>query len=384
MHQNQSRAPGPHPGDLLNDRTERTRSSDPKDHTVAHIDPLRQRIWDHVSHSPSHQPVGLPGRPPRRRRQAHLQLLQRGQPPLPRGRARLLLPLRSLSHPGQRLRHPRPRRPNASRPLRQAPRLPRPRRPALRLRHRPRDLQPDHRQLHRRQDHLRPRRRPLVRLRRLLRHPGHPQHRLQGQGNPALLEGPRLRHPRHRPARRARHPHLACLLAGDFLALLRQHIVHSRAPRLSPASPSASISPGPSPPASSSCSSPSSITSRRTSKTSAGTGSRPAPPSASSAGSLASLILRIYLHYFNNYSVTYGSLGAVIILLTWFYITGLMLLLGAEINSEIAAAAAEKTLKDAGAIPAHATTDHEHPIDCAALPEACPPGQANQPTKLSA
>jgi membrane protein len=58
----------------------------------------------------------------------------------------------------------------------------------------------------------------------------------------------------------------------------------------------------------------------------------------------ASLGLRIYLHFSNNYSVTYGSLGAVIILLTWFYITGLMLLVGAEINSEIEAAAAEKHL----------------------------------------
>jgi membrane protein len=58
----------------------------------------------------------------------------------------------------------------------------------------------------------------------------------------------------------------------------------------------------------------------------------------------ASLGLRLYLHYFNNYSVTYGSLGAVIILLTWFYLTGLMLLIGAEINSEIEAAAAELRL----------------------------------------
>jgi membrane protein len=55
----------------------------------------------------------------------------------------------------------------------------------------------------------------------------------------------------------------------------------------------------------------------------------------------ASLGLRIYLHFFNNFSVTYGSLGAVIILLTWFYITGLMILLGAEINSEIESAASE-------------------------------------------
>ena len=55
---------------------------------------------------------------------------------------------------------------------------------------------------------------------------------------------------------------------------------------------------------------------------------------------LASLGFRIYIHFFNSFTVTYGSLGAVIILLMWFYITGLMLLLGAEINSEIEATAA--------------------------------------------
>jgi membrane protein len=48
---------------------------------------------------------------------------------------------------------------------------------------------------------------------------------------------------------------------------------------------------------------------------------------------LASLGFRIYVHYLNNYAVTYGSLGAVIILLMWFHITGLMLLLGAEIDT---------------------------------------------------
>lgn len=86
---------------------------------------------------------------------------------------------------------------------------------------------------------------------------------------------------------------------------------------------------------------------------------------------LASLALRIYLHFFNNYSVTYGSLGAVIILLTWFYITGLMLLVGAEVNSEIAAAITEKRLKESGKIPEHATTDTSAPVDCVANPEAC-------------
>lgn len=61
---------------------------------------------------------------------------------------------------------------------------------------------------------------------------------------------------------------------------------------------------------------------------------------------LASMGLRLYLHFFNNYSATYGGLGAVIILLTWFYLTGLMLLLGAEVNSQIEAAAAARLLMD--------------------------------------
>jgi membrane protein len=65
---------------------------------------------------------------------------------------------------------------------------------------------------------------------------------------------------------------------------------------------------------------------------------------------LASIGLRIYVHFFRNYSVTYGGLGAVIILLTWFYLTGLMLLLGAEINSEIEAAAAARRLLAKGQI----------------------------------
>jgi membrane protein len=58
----------------------------------------------------------------------------------------------------------------------------------------------------------------------------------------------------------------------------------------------------------------------------------------------ACLGLRMYVHFFDNYSITYGSLGAVIILLTWFYLTGLMILFGAEINSEIEAAAAARRL----------------------------------------
>ena len=54
-----------------------------------------------------------------------------------------------------------------------------------------------------------------------------------------------------------------------------------------------------------------------------------------------SFAFREYLHFFNTYSKTYGSLGAVIILLMWFYVTSLGFLVGGEINSEIEHAAAE-------------------------------------------
>lgn len=56
---------------------------------------------------------------------------------------------------------------------------------------------------------------------------------------------------------------------------------------------------------------------------------------------LASAALRVYLHFFNTYSTTYGSLGAVIILMLWFYLTGLAILFGGQINATIEHAAAE-------------------------------------------
>jgi membrane protein len=61
----------------------------------------------------------------------------------------------------------------------------------------------------------------------------------------------------------------------------------------------------------------------------------------------------------------------VIILLTWFYITGLMLLLGAEINSEIEAAAAEKRLAGPNAPPLSSDLPPRAPPS--ALPATNPP-----------
>jgi membrane protein len=57
---------------------------------------------------------------------------------------------------------------------------------------------------------------------------------------------------------------------------------------------------------------------------------------------LVSLAFRVYLHYFNSYSATYGSLGAVIILMLWLYLTGAAVLIGGEVNSEIENAAAKQ------------------------------------------
>ncbi len=47
---------------------------------------------------------------------------------------------------------------------------------------------------------------------------------------------------------------------------------------------------------------------------------------------------RLYLHYFNTYSTSYGSLGAVMILLIWLYLSGFAFLLGRAIDAEIARA----------------------------------------------
>jgi membrane protein len=56
---------------------------------------------------------------------------------------------------------------------------------------------------------------------------------------------------------------------------------------------------------------------------------------------VASAGFRIYLRYVNNYNVIFGSLGALVILMIWLYVTGLAFLIGGEINANIERAAVE-------------------------------------------
>jgi membrane protein len=61
------------------------------------------------------------------------------------------------------------------------------------------------------------------------------------------------------------------------------------------------------------------------------------PGSAFAVGAWAimSVALRFYVGYFANYNATYGSIGGVILLMPWLYLSGVVLLVGTAVNSEI-------------------------------------------------
>jgi membrane protein len=50
---------------------------------------------------------------------------------------------------------------------------------------------------------------------------------------------------------------------------------------------------------------------------------------------IVSSAFSFYVGSFGNYSATYGSLGGIIVLMIWFYLTGMIILVGGEINAII-------------------------------------------------
>ncbi|MGI8682630.1 MAG: YihY/virulence factor BrkB family protein [Mycobacteriales bacterium] len=60
---------------------------------------------------------------------------------------------------------------------------------------------------------------------------------------------------------------------------------------------------------------------------------------------VGSVLFTIYVSNFGHYNKTYGSLGAVVVLLLWLYLSAFIILLGAEINAEMELQTAKDTTK---------------------------------------
>src|SRR4030095_692206 len=50
---------------------------------------------------------------------------------------------------------------------------------------------------------------------------------------------------------------------------------------------------------------------------------------------IGSVLFAFYVRNWGSYGETYGALGGVVVLLLWFYLSGYIVILGAEINAEM-------------------------------------------------
>ncbi len=85
---------------------------------------------------------------------------------------------------------------------------------------------------------------------------------------------------------------------------------------------------------------------------------------------LLTLIFGIYVSKFGNYNATYGSLGAIVVMLTWLYLSAYVLLFGAELNSELerqtakdTTASGDKPMGQRGAQAADTVAGEDAPSD---------------------
>jgi membrane protein len=61
----------------------------------------------------------------------------------------------------------------------------------------------------------------------------------------------------------------------------------------------------------------------------------------------SSLLFQFYINNFGNYSKTYGSIGGIIILLIWLYISSNIIILGGEVNATLAGRQAKPSIDNA-------------------------------------
>lgn len=99
---------------------------------------------------------------------------------------------------------------------------------------------------------------------------------------------------------------------------------------------------------------------------------------------VVSLGFSVYVSRFTDYTGTYGAIGGVIVLMLWFYLSGVAILIGAELNSEIEHASPEGKApgeKVAGERRVIGARARRRAQERAAAPEAGAP--ASQPDELS-